>query len=177
MRIINSCLPKMLCCSSTLFFNYETLRQPQLRLHTGLSLSQRVGLWRGCKETWLSVSLCNLCSPPLVQGGRADDEDGLSRHSGSRQAGSHLPRTGHPPQPAKPNDGKRWAHTQEAGFYSWLKVLVYGSGCNFGSADDLWKSLWLIDNFDGLLIKLNQLRIDFEFWLVVFNYFSHYLYR
>lgn len=67
MRIINSCLPKMLCCSSTLFFNYETLRQPRLRLHTGLSLSQRVGLWRGCKETWLSVSLCNLCSPLLFR--------------------------------------------------------------------------------------------------------------
>lgn len=50
--------------------------------------------------------------PPLslcVQGSGADDEDGLSRDSGGRQAGSHLPRTGHAPQPAEPHDATRWA--------------------------------------------------------------------
>lgn len=41
------------------------------------------------------------------QGSGADDEDRLSRDSGGRQAGSHLPRVGDAPQPAEPHDAER----------------------------------------------------------------------
>lgn len=42
----------------------------------------------------------------MVQGGRADDEDGLSRHPGGCQARCHLPRPGHAPKPAQSHDAE-----------------------------------------------------------------------